>query len=82
MDYARQMDAVLEVIGVGTREHAEPGSVDSLRQWSAVQRQQPCSEYPATSLSTCTSPLADSALGDEIEEAVEATEYVDISQED
>jgi len=68
-DYAKQIDAVLEVIGVRTRERAEPGAVDSLRQWSAVQR---------CDVSTSVSPAVDSALGDDVDEAVEAIEYVDI----
>jgi len=70
------MDAVLEVVGIQTREHAELGAADSLRQWTAVQRCKPC-ESPAI---TCDSPLTDSALGDEVEEAIEATEYIDASE--
>jgi len=78
------MDAVLEVVGLRTRHHAEPGAVDSLRQWSAI--------HSATSSITrtreytepgvvVTSPVSDSALGDEVEEAVEATEYSDVSED-
>jgi len=71
------MDAVLEVIGVRTREHAEIGAVDSLRQWSAVQRCTPSGPSGASSVT-----MTDSALGDEIdEEAIEATEYIVVSED-
>jgi len=77
-DYAKQMDAVLEMIGIRTREHAELGAVDSLRQWSAVQQYKPS----ATSSVACSSPMTDSALGDEVEEAIEATEYINVAEDD
>jgi len=73
-DYARQMDAVLEVIGIRTRQHAEVGAVDSLRQWSAVQR---CTSSGPTAASSVT--LTDSALGDDVDEVIEATEYIIVS---
>jgi len=68
------MDSVLEVIGVRTRQHVELGAEDSLRQWSAIHRSQP-TESQATSVSAS---VADSALGDELEEGVEATEFADM----
>lgn len=78
-DYARQMDAVLEVVGVRTREHAELGTVDSLRQWTEHRCEH--SESPAMSAVTSSSQLADSAFGDEVDEAVEAIEYTDVSED-
>jgi len=75
-DYARQMDAVLEVIGIRTRQHAELGAEDSLQQWSALQR---CKPTESPDMSTAT--LADSAIGDEVEEGLEATEFIDISED-
>ena len=79
-DYEKQMDVVLEVVGVRTRDHAELGTMDSLRQWTAVQRFEH-SESPAISTVTSSSQLADSALGDEVDEAVEAFEYMDMSED-
>jgi len=79
-DYEKQMDVVLEVVGVRTRDHAELGTMDSLRQWTAVQRSEH-SESPAISTVTSSSQLADSALGDEVDEAVEAFEYMDMSED-
>jgi len=80
------MDSVLEVVGIRTRHHAEPGAVDSLRQWSAVHsaasavtRTRDYTEQGA--VVTCVSPTSDSALGDEVEEAVEATECSDMSED-
>jgi len=67
------MDAVLKVVGIRTSEHIKLGAVDSLRRKS--------SEASATSTVTCSTPLTDSALSDEVEEAFEAIEYVDTSED-
>ena len=75
------MDAVLEVIGIRTKKHAELGSVDSLRQWSAVQRSNVMDTASQATLVTPLSPMTDSALGDEVDEAVEAIDYVETSDD-
>jgi len=72
------MDDVLQVIGVKTVEHAEPGAADSLRQWSSVKRS---NLTESTTSVTAISPMTDSALGDEVEEGVEAFECIEISED-
>jgi len=40
MDYMKKMDAILEAVGVRTREYSLGGREDSLRQWVQIQRGQ------------------------------------------
>jgi len=75
------MDAMLEVIGIRTREHVEVGAVDSLRQWSAIQRCNVIDTAAQSTLATPVSPMTDSALGDEVDEAVEAIDYIERSDD-
>jgi len=72
------MDTILEVLGIRTREHVKLGAVDSLQQWSSIHR---CNPSPAAESPSATpvSPVTDSAFGDEVDEAVQATDYVETS---
>ncbi|KAI0225683.1 Transmembrane and coiled-coil domain-containing protein 4 [Lamellibrachia satsuma] len=40
LDYVKNMDAILEAVGVRTREYSLGGREDSLRQWVQIQRGQ------------------------------------------
>jgi len=77
-DYARRMNAILEVVGIATWEPAELDEMDLPEQCSAVE-QCPPGECATVSNVTCNSPMSDSAFGDEVEEAVEATEFMNLS---
>jgi len=81
LDYARQMDAVLEVIGIRTRKHVELGAADSLQQWTAFQHCDHVGEAAHSASATPVSPLTDSAFGDEVDVAVEAIDYVETSED-
>jgi len=79
------MDAVLEVLGVRTREHVTPGGMDSLQQWTAVQQSSLADTAAAAAQSTSAtvvSPSTDSALGDDVEEGIEATDYVESTSDE
>jgi len=75
------MDAVLEVIGIRTRKHAELGAADSLQQWTAFQHCDHIGEAAHSTSATLVSPLTDSAFGDEVDVAVEAIDYVETSED-
>jgi len=75
------MDTVLEVLGIRTREHAAVGAVDSLQQWAAVQQSHLTDATVQSASAAIVSPMTDSAFGDEIEEGVEATDYIETSDD-
>jgi len=81
-DYAKQMDAVLEVLEIRTRKHTEPDDVDLLKQWSVVENSDLTDDAASSVLATQNSSVTDSAVGGEVEEAVEAADYLFVTLDD
>lgn len=74
-DYAKQMDALLEVLEIRTREHPELGEDDLLKQWSVVEDSDLVDDAAQSTLATDISQVTNSAISDDVDEAVEATDY-------